>query len=304
MFRGSNVAIVTPFKEGRIHREALRGLVRFHLEAGTHGIVACGTTGEGATLSFEETKLVGEIVMSEVDGKIPVILGTGKNCTSQTVELTRMAKDIGCDGALIVTPYYNKPTQEGLYQHYRTVAEAVDIPIILYNVPGRTSINLEADTAIRLSEIENIVALKEASGDLVQISEIIRICGDALTMLSGDDFLVLPTLAVGGEGVISVVANVAPGKMAKLYTWYTEGEIEGARSMHYQLLPLSRAMFLETNPIPVKTALGFMGMIEEEFRQPLWTMGEANKRKLRFILEDCGIMQRNNSGPIEMVNDI
>ncbi len=290
MFRGSMVAIVTPFKDGEVDQEALRRLVRFHLESGTHGIVPCGTTGEGATLSYEETRLVGEIVLEETAGRVPVILGTGKNSTSQTIAMTRLAKEIGAQGALVVTPYYNKPTQEGLYQHFLTVAEAVDIPIILYNVPGRTSVNLEAETVIRLSEIGNIVAVKEASGDLVQISEIISMCGDAIDVLSGDDFLVLPILAIGGSGVISVVANIVPRKMAALYNYFNDGEFAGAKSLHYQLLPLCRAMFFETNPIPVKTALGFIGMIRPEIRLPLWSMGETNKHKLRVVLQENGLL--------------
>lgn len=290
MFQGAMVAIVTPFKNGQVDEESLRRLVRFHLESGTHGIVPCGTTGEGATLSYEETRLVGEIVIDEAAGRLPIIMGTGKNSTSQTIELTGLAKEIGAQGALVVTPYYNKPTQEGLYQHFKTVAEAVDIPIILYNVPGRTAVNLEAETVIRLSDIGNITAVKEASGNLVQISEIIRVCGDAITVLSGDDFLVLPTLALGGAGVISVVANVAPRKMADLCNYFRDGEFAGAKSVHYQLLPLCRAMFIETNPIPVKTALGMMGLIEPEIRLPLWAMGAANKQALRAVMEENGLL--------------
>ncbi|MEA1971507.1 MAG: 4-hydroxy-tetrahydrodipicolinate synthase, partial [Thermodesulfobacteriota bacterium] len=233
MFRGSIVAIVTPFKDGKVDEEALRELIEFQIKSGTDGIVPCGTTGESATLSHEEHDRVIEITVDTVKKRVPVIAGTGSNSTIEAIRLTRHAYEAGVDGTLLVTPYYNKPTQEGLYQHYKAVAEAVPVPIVLYNVPGRTGINLLPETDARLSKISNIAGIKEASGDLKQISKIVKLCSDEFFVLSGDDFTVLPILAVGGRGVISVVSNIIPEDMAAMIDAFDEGSLDKAKEFHY-----------------------------------------------------------------------
>ena len=290
MFKGSMVAIVTPFRDGKVDDRALGELIEWHIASGTDAIVPCGTTGEAATLSYEEHEHVVEFTIKKVAGRVPVIAGTGSNSTDETIMLTRHAKEAGADGALLITPYYNKPTQEGLYRHFKAVADDVDIPIVLYNVPGRTSVNMLPATAARCAQIENIVAIKEATANLQQISEIIELCGDKMAVLSGDDFTVLPTLAIGGMGVISVSANCAPSDMAALCDLFFAGDLEGARKVHYKLQPLNQAMFFETNPIPVKTALAMMGKIAPEFRLPLCPMSEPNKEKLGRVLKEYGLI--------------
>lgn len=290
MFKGSIVAIVTPFKKGKVDEKALGDLIEWHISQGTHGIVPCGTTGESATLDYKEHYRVIDFTIKAVNKRIPVIAGTGANATDETIMITKQAKKYGADAALLVTPYYNKPTQEGLYRHFKEVAKAVDIPIVLYNVPGRTAVNLLPSTVARLSEIENIVAIKEASGDMKQVSEIIRLCGDKITVLSGDDFTTLPLLALGGKGVISVSANVAPKDVSTMCSSWLKGNYEKARVIHYKLEPLNAAMFIETNPIPVKTALAMMGKIQEELRLPLCEMSPANKEKLRKVLVDLKLI--------------
>ncbi|MGB9716125.1 MAG: 4-hydroxy-tetrahydrodipicolinate synthase [Thermodesulfovibrionales bacterium] len=290
MFKGSIVAIVTPFKKGKVDEKALGDLIEWHISQGTHGIVPCGTTGESATLDYKEHYRVIEFTIEAVNKRIPVIAGTGANATDETIMITKQAKKYGADAALLVTPYYNKPTQEGLYRHFKEVAKAVEIPIVLYNVPGRTAVNLLPSTVARLSEIENIVAIKEASGDMKQVSEIIRLCGDRITVLSGDDFTTLPLLALGGKGVISVSANVAPKEVSTMCSLWLRGKYEKARTLHYKLEPLNSAMFIETNPIPVKTALAMMGKIQEELRLPLCEMSPANKEKLKKVLVDLKLI--------------
>jgi 4-hydroxy-tetrahydrodipicolinate synthase len=290
MFKGSIVAIVTPFKKGVFDEKAYCDLIEWHIAQGTHGIVPCGTTGEASTLDFEEHYRVIEVAVKAVNKRIPVIAGTGANSTDEAVVLTRRAKELGADGALLVTPYYNKPTQEGLFRHYKAVADAVDIPIVLYNVPGRTAVNMLPVTVARLMECPNIVALKEATGDMKQASELLRLCGDRLTLLSGDDFTTLTMLALGGRGGISVTANVAPGDCAGMCNAWERGDIAKARELHYRLEPINNAMFIETNPIPVKTALALMGRIGEEFRLPLCEMSGANKEKLKGALQGAGII--------------
>ncbi len=290
MFKGSIVAIVTPFRDGRVDEKALSELIEWHIAEGTDAIVPCGTTGESATLEYEEHYRVIEMTIKVVNKRVPVIAGTGANSTDETIMMTRKAKELGADGALLVAPYYNKPTQEGLYRHYRAVAEAVDLPLVLYNVPGRTAVNIAPETVARLAEIENIVAIKEASANMRQVSDIIRLCGERITVLSGDDFTTLPLMMLGGKGVISVVANVVPSKVAQLCKACEEGRIEEARRLHYHLEPLNAAMFLETNPIPVKTALSMMGRIKEEFRLPLCEMADANKAKLQAVLKEYGLI--------------
>ena len=290
MFRGSIVAIVTPFRDGKIDEKAFRDLIEFQINNGTDGIVPCGTTGESATLSHEEHEKIIGLTIEAVNGRVPVIAGTGSNNTAEAARLTKHAKKAGANAALLITPYYNKPTQEGLYQHYRKVAEEVDIPIILYNVPGRTGVNMLPETVARLAEIKNIVGIKEATGDLKQISEVISICPKDFLLLSGDDFTVYPTLAIGGHGVISVVANVAPKDMADLSDAYFAGDMKRANELHYRLLPLSGAMFYETNPIPVKTALSLMGKVSGEMRLPLCSMSEGNLNKLKKVMKDYGLI--------------
>jgi len=286
MLKGSIVAIVTPFKKGKVDEKALGDLIEWHIAQGTNGIVPCGTTGEAPTLDYKEHYRVIDITVKTVNKRIPVIAGTGANATDETIMITKQAKKSGADAALLVSPYYNKPTQEGLYRHYKAVAEAVDIPIVLYNVPGRTAVNILPSTVARLAEIENIVAIKEATGDMKQVSEVIRLCRDRITVISGDDFTTLPLLALGGKGVISVSANVAPKDMSMMCSLWMKGQHDRARAIHYKLEPLNAAMFIETNPIPVKTALAMMGKIQEEFRLPLCEMSTANKDKLRKVLVD------------------
>ncbi len=290
MFKGSIVAIVTPFKNGNFDEKTFGDLIEWHISQGTNGIVPCGTTGEASTLDYEEHYRVIEVAVKAANKRIPVIAGTGSNSTEETLAITKKAKELGADAALIVTPYYNKPTQEGLYRHYKTVAETIDIPIVLYNVPGRTAVNMLPSTVARLAELPNIVAIKEATGDMKQVSDIIRLCGERITVLSGDDFTTLPLLSLGGKGVVSVVANIAPRDVAELCSSWEKGDIEKARQLHYKLEPLNQAMFIETNPIPVKTALALMGKIEEEFRLPLCEMSSANKEKLKAVLKDAKIV--------------
>lgn len=290
MFTGSIVAIVTPLKNNKIDEEALGRLIDWHIAEGTNAIVPCGTTGESATLEYEEHYWVIEVTIKAVNRRIPVIAGTGANSTDETIAMTRKAKQLGADGALLVVPYYNKPTQEGLFRHYKAVAEAVDIPIVLYNVPGRTAVNMLPQTVARLAEIKNIIAIKEASGNLAQGSEVLRLCGDRMTVLSGDDFTTLPLMALGGKGTISVTANIAPRDVSSMCAAMLKGDFDGARKLHFQLEPLNKAMFLETNPIPVKTALALMGNIKEEMRLPLCPMSDENRGKLKNVLANYGLL--------------
>jgi 4-hydroxy-tetrahydrodipicolinate synthase len=285
MFEGSFVAIVTPFKNGEVDASALRELIEFHIVNGTNGIVPCGTTGESATLNHAEHEEVIRISVETCKGRIPVLAGTGSNATQEAIELTRRAQKIGADGALLITPYYNKPTQEGLFQHFSTVAKETNIPIILYNVPSRTSINMLPSTVARLSSVNNIVGIKEASGSLVQVSEIIDSCGPDFEVISGEDPLTWPILAIGGKGVISVTANLVPDKFAKLVDAARTGDVETAKTLHYELLRLNDIMFVETNPIPVKSALALMGRIQNEFRAPLCPPSEESLSQLKTVLK-------------------
>jgi len=282
MFKGSFVAITTPFLNNKVDENALRKLVQFHIKNGTAGIVPCGTTGESPTLSHEEHNKVVDIVIDEVNGKIPVIAGSGSNSTEETLMLTEHAKQAGANGALVITPYYNKPTQDGLYHHFKKVAENVDIPIVLYNVPGRTGVSIAPETVARLYKIPNIVAIKEASGSIDQASEILSLCD--IIVLSGDDGLTLPLMSIGGQGVISVTANVVPARMANLVKAGLEGDYELAKKIHYELYDLFKVMFVETNPIPVKASLALMNMISTEVRLPLTPISERNKKRLRDAL--------------------
>jgi 4-hydroxy-tetrahydrodipicolinate synthase len=290
-FRGAYVAIVTPFTDGRIDERELAGLIEFQISGGTHGIVPCGTTGESATMNHEEHHRVVELTIKTVAGRVPVVAGSGSNSTAESIELTRHAKDAGADGALMITPYYNKPSQEGLYQHFKAVAEAVEIPIILYNVPSRTGVNMLPETVARCAQIPNIVGIKEATADLNQISEVIRLCPEEFAVLSGDDFTSLPTLAIGGQGVISVTSNVAPADMAAMMEAGLAGDYVRARELHYKLFPLMKSMFYDTNPVPAKTALALMGKIKAANpRQPLWSMSGTRQEELKKALSAYGLI--------------
>ena len=292
MFQGSIVALVTPFSGGKVDEAKLKQLVEMHVAQGTDGIVPCGTTGESPTLSHDEHRRVVEIVIEAARGRVHVIAGTGSNATSEAIDLTRHAKKAGATGALVVNPYYNKPTQEGLYLHVRAVAEAVDIPILVYNIAGRTAVNVETDTLARLvKDCPNIVGVKEASGSLDQMTQVILACGPDFSVLSGDDNITLPLMSVGGRGVISVVANIVPRETAEMTHAALAGDWKLARDLHLRLFPLSRAMFLETNPIPVKEAMGMMGMLEPEFRLPMCPMGAANRERLKAILVQHGLLK-------------
>jgi 4-hydroxy-tetrahydrodipicolinate synthase len=291
VFRGAFVAIVTPFTGGQVDEQALVDLIEFHIANGTHGIVPCGTTGESATMSHEEHHRVVELTVRTVNGRVPVVAGSGSNSTAEAIDLTRHAKQAGADGVLMVSPYYNKPSQEGLYQHYKAVAEAVDIPIILYNVPSRTSSNILPQTVARLAEVDGIVGIKEATGDLNQVSEVIRLCPGDFAVLSGDDFTSMPTVLIGGTGVISVTSNVAPKDMAQMMDAALAGDLAKARQLHYKLFPLMKAMFYDTNPVPAKKSLELMGKIKSGTpRLPLYPMNEETLSRLKTALADYGLI--------------
>jgi len=290
MFKGSIVAIITPFKDGKIDEETYRELIEFQIENGINAIVPCGTTGESATLSMEEHSRVIDIAIKAVNKRVPVIAGTGGNNTTEAIELTKHAKSAGADASLQVTPYYNKPTQEGLYQHFKAIANAVPLPQVLYNVPGRTGVNMLPETVARLAEMPEVVAVKEASANLGQMAEIVRLAGEKITLLSGDDNVTLPVLAIGGKGVISVVANIVPKDTADMVNAWEEGNVERAKELFYKLFPLCQAMFYETNPIPVKTSLALMGKIQDELRLPLVPMASANLERLKKALQDYGLI--------------
>jgi len=290
MFTGSIVAIVTPFRKGKLDERALGDLIEWQIANGTNGIVPCGTTGESATLTHEEHHRVVKLTVEVAKRRVPVIAGTGSNSTDEAISLTKHAKEAGSDGALLITPYYNKPTQEGLYRHYKAVAEAVDIPQILYNIPGRTGVNMLPSTVARLAVMKNIVGVKEGSGSVQQASEIAQTCGDRLAVLSGDDPLTLPMMAVGAKGVITVTANVMPKEMAQLVASFLAGRIDEARQLHFKLSPLFTALFYETNPIPVKEALGLMGKIDPELRLPLCAMGTDNRNQLARVMKEMQLI--------------
>jgi 4-hydroxy-tetrahydrodipicolinate synthase len=291
MFGGAIVAIVTPFRDGKVDEEALRELIEEQIAAGTDGIVPCGTTGESTTLSHAEHDRVIEITIDAVRKRVPVIAGTGSNSTAEALRLTRHAWEAGADGALVVCPYYNRPTQEGLYHHYRTIAEEVPIPIIIYNIPGRTGINLMTETLARLAKLKNIVGVKEASGSLKQMSDVIQLCGPDFDVLSGDDIFTLALLAIGGKGVISVISNVVPADMAGMVDAFNAGDLRKARALHYRMSPLIDALFIETNPIPVKAALAMMGKIDSELRLPLYRMAEKNEAILKKAMQQYGLIR-------------
>ncbi|MBP9020398.1 MAG: 4-hydroxy-tetrahydrodipicolinate synthase [Syntrophobacterales bacterium] len=290
MFKGAIVAIVTPFKNGKVDEDTLRELIEFQIENGTDGIVPCGTTGESPVLSHDEHDRVIEVTVDAVKKRVPVIAGTGSNSTEEALRLTRHAYEVGADGALMVCPYYNRPTQEGLYQHYKFIAENVPIPIVVYNIPGRTGVNMTPETLARLAKVKNIVGVKEAAGSLQQMADIISLCGPDFSVLSGDDFFTFPLLCLGGHGIISVVSNVAPADMAAMVDSFNAGDINKARELHYKTTPLVKALFIETNPVPVKAALALMGKIEYEIRLPLVKLSDANFENLKKTMKSYGLI--------------
>ncbi len=290
-FRGAITALVTPFaKNGQFQEDHFRKLVDFQIQNGIDGIVPCGTTGEASTLDYEEHYRVCKVAVEQAAGRVKVIMGAGSNNTQEAIEQTKYARKIGADGVLSVGPYYNKPTQEGFFQHFRAIAEAVDIPVVLYNVPGRTGSNIEADTVLRLAEIPNIVAIKEASGNLDQMTAILRQRPRGFSVLSGDDSLALPLIAAGGDGCISVVANEVPGEFARLIHAALADDWKLARELQYRLFPLMRANFMESNPIPVKGALALMGIVEEAYRLPMVPLQPKNKERMAQILRDLKLI--------------
>jgi len=292
MFKGSIVAIVTPFKNGKVDEQKLRDLIEFQIKNGSSGIVPCGTTGESATLDFQEHDHVIEITIEQAKKRVPVIAGTGSNSTEEAIMLTKHAEKAGADASLQVSPYYNRPTQKGLYEHFKAIAASVKIPIILYNIASRTGVNIEPETMAKIArDCKNIVGVKEASGSLDQMSRIKQLCGPDFQLISGDDSLTLPVLSIGGIGIISVVANIVPRDVADLVAEFEKGNFKKAEELHYKLLPLIKAVFLETNPIPVKTAMGLMGLCEPGLRLPMCSMLPENLEKLKQALSDYGLLK-------------
>ncbi|MCP4036045.1 MAG: 4-hydroxy-tetrahydrodipicolinate synthase [bacterium] len=290
MFEGVYTALITPFKDGKVDEAALGGLVDQQIAAGITGLVPCGSTGESATLSHDEHNEVIDIVIAAANGRVPVIAGTGSNNTREAVALTQHAKEAGADGALLLSPYYNKPTQQGLVEHFETIADETELPLVLYNIPGRTSSNVEPETIARLAEHEFIVGVKEACGNLDQIAQLIALCPDDFAVVSGDDSLLLPILAIGGKGGIAVTSNIAPERMLALYKATQAGDFTRAREIHYQLLPVFNALFCETNPIPVKAALALMGLVQDDIRLPLTQITQNNRDHLAAVLKEVGIL--------------
>lgn len=290
-FSGAYTALVTPFRDGKIDEDRFRAHIEWQITEGIHGLVPCGTTGESATLTHDEHKETIRICVEQANKRVPVLAGAGSNNTKEAVHLTQFAKDAGADGVLLISPYYNKPTQEGIYQHFKYIADSTSIPMVLYNVPGRTGSNIMPSTVARLhKDIPQIVGIKEATGNLVQVSDLIEQCGTSLKVLSGDDFTLLPLLSIGGAGVISVVSNLLPKKMAALCKAWNEGDIQTAQRLHYEMQPLNRAMFIESNPIPVKTALALQGKMDTDFRLPMVPLAEENLEKLKAIMVDAGLL--------------
>lgn len=291
MFKGAFVAVATPFKDGQVDEETLRDLIEFNIENGTAGIVPCGSTGESSTMSHEEHKRVIEVTIDAVKKRVPVIAGAGSNNTTEAIELTKHAKKAGADATLQITPYYNKPTQDGIYEHFKAVA-GVGLPFVIYNIQGRTGVNITPQTMARLAEIPEAVAVKEASGNIVQMAEIKKLCGDKLDLLAGDDGVTLPLLALGGVGVISVISNLLPKEMAGLVSAWEAGDVAKAQELYYYLLPICQAMFIETNPIPIKYAMNWAGLIpNHDLRLPLTPMRPENEEKLRAVLTSAGVLK-------------
>ena len=285
MFSGAFTALVTPFKNGEVDVEALESLVEFQIEGGIDGLVPCGTTGESPTLSEEEDRLVIETVVRVTAGRIPVVAGTGSNNTASAIKYTKMAEEVGADGSLQVAPYYNKPTQEGLFRHYAAIAENTSLPLVLYNIPGRTNVTIAPETIAQLAEIPNIVGVKESTLSMNMVSDIRRLCGEEFDILSGDDPMTLPLLALGGTGVVSVASNIAPGAVSDMVAAMNSGDLARGREIHYGLLPLIRALSVETNPIPIKAAASLLGLCSDELRLPLVPMSGENLRNLQTVME-------------------
>jgi 4-hydroxy-tetrahydrodipicolinate synthase len=291
MFKGSIVAIITPFENGKVDEQKLRDLIEWQIKNGTSGIVPCGTTGESATLNFQEHDHVIEVTIDQVKKRVPVIAGTGSNSTEEAIMLTKHAEKAGADASLQVSPYYNRPTQKGLYEHFKAIAASVKIPIILYNIASRTGVNIEPETMAKIArDCKNIVGVKEASGSLDQMSRTKQLCGPDFQLISGDDSLTLPVLSIGGIGIISVVANIVPRDVADLVAEFEKGNLKKAQALHYKLLPLIKAAFLETNPIPVKTAMGLMGLCKSDLRLPMCSMLPENLEKLKIALKEYGLL--------------
>jgi 4-hydroxy-tetrahydrodipicolinate synthase len=290
MFEGVSTALITPFRNREIDEPTLHELVEFQIAAGVDGLVPCGSTGESATMSHAEHRRVIELVVATARGRVPVIAGTGSNNTREAIELTRHAKEANADGALLISPYYNKPTQDGIVAHFTEIARATDFPLVVYNVPGRTASNMLPTTIARLAEIEQVVGVKEACGDLAQISDMIVRCPADFAVLSGDDALTLPIIAVGGCGVISTSSNVAPAEMVELVRSALAGDFAAARAVHQRLLPLFDVLFCETNPIPVKAAVAEAGRVGEEIRLPLTEITPPNRERLKFVMKELGLI--------------
>src|ERR687893_280447 len=286
MFSGAFTALVTPFRNGEVDVEALEGLVEFQIRQGIHGLVPCGTTGETPALSEEEDRLVVGTVVRVTDGRVPVVAGTGSQSTEMAIKYTKMAEEVGADGSLQVAPYYNKPTQEGMYRHFAAIAENTSLPLIIYNIPGRTSVTISAETMARLSEIPNVVGVKDSTLSMNMISDVKALCGEEFDVLSGDDPMTLPLMSLGGVGVISVASNVAPGAVSEKVEALLEGDWDRGRALHYELLPLFRALFVETNPIPVKTAASLLGLCSDEMRLPMIPLQDENLEVLRRVMEE------------------
>jgi 4-hydroxy-tetrahydrodipicolinate synthase len=285
MFSGTFTALVTPFRTGEVDVEALEGMVEFQIQHGVSGLVPCGTTGETPAMSEAEDRVVVETVVRVANGRVPVVAGTGSNSTDMAIKYTTMAQEVGADGSLQVAPYYNKPTQEGLYRHFAAIAESTDLPLILYNIPGRTSVTISAETMARLAEIPNIVGVKDSTLSMNMISDVKSMCGEEFDVLSGDDPMTLPLISLGGQGVISVASNVAPGAVSDMVRALLSADFERGRELHYELLPLFRALFVETNPIPVKTAASLLGLCSDEMRLPLIPMSGENLRQLQETMD-------------------
>jgi 4-hydroxy-tetrahydrodipicolinate synthase len=285
MFSGTFTALVTPFRNGEVDVEALEGMVEFQIQHGVSGLVPCGTTGETPMMSEAEDRVVVETVVRVANGRVPIVAGTGSNSTDMAIKYTRMAQEVGADGSLQVAPYYNKPTQEGLFRHFAAIAESTDLPLVLYNIPGRTGVTISAETMARLAEIPNIVGVKDSTLSMNMVADVISLCGEDFAVLSGDDPMTLPLVALGGRGVISVASNVAPGAVSEMVGALLEGDWERGRELHYELLPLFRALFVETNPIPVKTAASLLGLCSDEMRLPLVPMEGENLRVLQETLD-------------------
>jgi 4-hydroxy-tetrahydrodipicolinate synthase len=290
MFEGAFTALITPFRDGAVDERALCDLVEWQIQSGIDGLVPCGSTGESATLTHAEHDQVVKLVVEQTRHRVPVIAGAGSNSTAEAIRLTATAREYGADGALLISPYYNKPTQDGIYRHYKMIAANVDLPLIVYNIPGRTGSNILPETFARLCDIRQVVGIKEASGSMDQCSDILKLCGGRLTMLSGDDSLTLPLIAMGAGGVIATISNVMPAQMHDLAKCALAGDFARAREIHYQMLPLMRALFTETNPIPVKQACAFMGKCVNELRMPLVPMTSGPADRLHSVMKELRLI--------------